>query len=98
MTEEELEIELKRNKEVYEKEKLTLLKAFAIQNNPFNIGDKISDTNDTIIIDKIQFAYNFDNTRLMCRYLGFRLKKDGTPFKNGQIAAIYQSNAKLVTD
>lgn len=78
----------------FEVDKKTLAKEFAFANNPYKIGDIITDHNNTIKIDTIKWAMGrYWETELpYCVYYGVALKKNGTPNKKGTIEAIYQTN------
>jgi len=78
----------------FEIEKKTLAKEFAFANNPYKVGDIITDHNVTIKIDTIKWymGRHWDNELPYCIYQGVALKKNGTPNKKGTIDNIYQNN------
>ena len=78
----ELKIEFK-NREV------KLMKEFVIANNPYKIGDKVTDHIGSIIIEKIGFSWGYKPCAI---YTGLELKKDGTPTKRQTRREVWQSN------
>jgi len=80
---EELEIELKNKK-------VELMRDFVIENNPYKIGDKVTDHIGSIIIEKIGFSWGYNNP--CATYFGTELKKDGTPTKRLTKRTVWQSN------
>lgn len=81
---EELEIELKNKK-------VELMRDFVIENNPYKIGDKVTDHIGSIIIEKIGFSWGYNNNPC-ATYFGTELKKDGTPTKRLTKRTVWQSN------
>ena len=75
----------------FENKKTELMKEFIRANNPYKIGDKVTDHIGSIIIEKMGFAcaYNF---KPCATYTGLELKKDGTPTKKGSRRQVWQSN------
>ena len=72
---------------------------YAKSNNPYKIGDVISDGVETIKIGRVQpvlASYIHVSAGFpVCRYYGVQLKKDGTPKKRQDpTSSIYQSNIK----
>jgi hypothetical protein len=82
-------------KSAIEKEKNSLIrqlsKEYALNNNPYKIGDTISDRWCTILIEKIEVSYSFGKP--YCVYSGTKLKKDGTAYKSGEKDCVHQTNA-----
>ena len=76
----------------YEKNSLIrqLSKEYALNNNPYKIGDTISDRWCTILIEKIEVSYSFGKP--YCVYSGTKLKKDGTPYKSGVRESVHQNH------
>lgn len=91
MTPEIYKEELKKLKDEVEAKKKLLAKTYAFSNNPYKIGDKITDYSNTIIIDEIRYTMGFHDDP-SCVYIGVILNKDGKPNKKGTTAHIYQSN------
>jgi hypothetical protein len=87
MKKEDLLIQLKEIETKADLEKLELIKKFCLLNNPYKIGDKITDLSGSIIIEKIKFS-RYD---MCCVYFGSSLKKDGTPRKDGEKRNIIQN-------
>jgi hypothetical protein len=66
-------------------------KKFVMENNPYKIGDKVTDSLGSIIIEKIGFTRGLLNTPCAI-YTGLELKKDGTPTKKESRRHVWQSN------
>lgn len=85
---------INQSKELYEKYMLDLRllrTKYVMANNPYSPGDVISDHRGVYIrIETIGTWHDSDNP--CCLYKGPRVKKDGTPYKNGGTETIYQSN------
>jgi len=77
-----------------QKDKMTLAYEYAMSNNPYAIGDIISDHHITIKINKIKVKFAFGDDYPQCVYTGQCLRKDGKPFKKPKIDWIYQDNIK----
>ena len=89
----EYEDKLKELKVEFEQKKERLIKEYVDANNPYKIGDKVTDHANSIIIEKIK--YHMSLYGFPCAvYYGPELKKDGTPKKNGNKTYVYQSNLK----
>lgn len=76
----------------YEQKKKKVAEEYAFANNPYKIGDVISDHIGTIIIEKIRFSFPFGSKYPCCVYVGTQLKKDGTPHKRQEHTNIFQTN------
>ena len=90
MNKQEYDSELKILNKEYLVKKNKLTTEYALSNNPYKIGDTIKDHLSKIVIEKIQPISYFND--ISCRYLGTKLKKDGTPFKSGEKIWIFQPN------
>lgn len=89
----EYEDRLRELKVEFEQKKNKLIKEYVDANNPYKIGDKVTDHVCSIIIEKI--IYHISSYGTPCAvYYGPELKKDGTPKKNGNKTYIYQTNLK----
>jgi hypothetical protein len=88
------ELRLKEINERFEKEKRELAKDYAFANNPYKIGDIISDSVGSIKVDLIQHTIGgtFIGKYPQCVYSGIELKKDLTPKKNGDRRKVFQSS------
>ncbi len=92
MTKQEYDERLAALKKQYEKAKNDLAIEFAKSNNPYKVGDILSNgrRNVTISVEKITYRYGYDGTPY-CVYHGTALKKDLTPRKvNPLTDAIHQ--------
>lgn len=92
MTEDELKSGLELLQSEYIQKKNDLFKRYAIANNPYNVGDIITDHYHTIKIDKIGFSIS-DNT-CQCVYIGTELNKNLTVSKRQVNKSIYQNNVE----
>ena len=92
MNYEEYLLEVKKLESEFENRKVELMKEFVRANNPYKIGDKVTDHIGSIIIEKMGFAWGFGN-KPCATYTGLELKKDGTPNKMGDKRMVWQSNA-----
>lgn len=72
--------------------KAALMMEFVNANNPYKIGDKITDHIGSIIIEKMGYAWNYPDSNPCATYYGLELKKDGTPNKKGSRRQVWQSN------
>ncbi len=81
---------LKNLDATYEASKKELHIAFAKSNNPYVIGDIISDDAGSILVDKIGYTMNYAGTTCSCCYRGWVLRKDLQPRKDRSIRWVYQ--------
>ena len=88
MTKQELEDAIKSKTAVYESAVLDIKMDYIMSNNPYKIGDIITDHKETIKIEKISLHFN----GLCMAYEGFIVLKNGAIGK--KIGIIYQSNIK----
>lgn len=92
MTKEDLETELHMLEIQYLNDKKKLYRKFAHANNPYKIGDVISDHTTTIRITEEPKVYTGLYGVPQCVYSGIQLNKDGQPSKKQKETKIYQSN------
>lgn len=92
MNRQEFDNKIAELKEQYKKEEFKIVKEYCDSNNPFKIGDTISDLNRgiNIIIEKIGY-YKGLSDEFVCRYYGVELLKSGKPNAKGNKSWIYQS-------
>ncbi len=62
----------------------------------FKEGDVVSDGDVTICVDIITAGYISDGGHPSILYIGFELKKDGTPKKSGARSSIYEERIKKI--
>lgn len=74
----------------YSKELNDLAVKYAHFNNPYKIGDFVTDHIGTIKIEKIKAPYSRDNPQ--CFYYGLCYTKKGKPYKSGEKRDVYLSN------
>lgn len=87
-------------KEEYDKQlvlifeqKKALAKKFAFANNPYKIGDIVTDRIGSIKIDKILYSIKTSSSDYpSCIYEGIELTKKGLPNKKGNRRNVYQTN------
>lgn len=73
-------------------EKIELSKTYALTNNPYKVGDLVTDHAKTIRIEVIKCYLG----RIPeCTYYGIKINKDGKDNKKGDKETIYQSNIKV---
>jgi hypothetical protein len=75
----------------FEMKKISLMKEFVVANNPYKVGDTVTDLAGTILIESMGFAWGA-NSKPCATYYGPELKKDGTPKKNRDKRRVWQSN------
>lgn len=71
--------------------KRAVLKEFVDANNPYKLGDVITDTVGSIKIESINYSHNLDLNPCAVFY-GSELRKDGKPKVSGDKRFIWQSN------
>lgn len=89
------EFYLERKKELEKNYKTSLNelnKLYALQSNPYQIGDIISDRFCRILIDKIDVCIPFGSELPTCQYSGVLYTKKGEPYLSGARDSIYQTN------
>ena len=89
MNHEEYLQKIKELEREFENRKVELMKEFVRANNPYKIGDKVTDHIGSIIIEKIGFSLG---SKPCAIYTGLELKKDGTPTKRQTRRRVWQSN------
>lgn len=75
----------------FEQKKNELIKDYVNSNNPYKLGDKVTDSLGTIQIEKIKYGYSTIDKRPCAVYMGIELKKDGTPKKQNR-REVWQTN------
>ena len=75
----------------FENKKFELMKEFVRSNNPHKIGDKVTDSLGSIVIEQIGFAHGYVD-KPCAKYFGIELKKDGTPKKKTSRRQVWQLN------
>lgn len=94
MTQEEYKNKIAELSKKFELDRQNLRKEYAFSNNPYKIGDIITDHIGSIKIDNVKCAQPFLSELPCCVYIGLELKKDGTPTKLGKQRTIYHTNIK----
>lgn len=96
MTKEEYEIAVKKVNDDSAESKNKLAREYAFSNNSIVIGDILLSRNATIMVDTIKFGTWFRSDLPECSFYGPKLKKDYTPYKNGDRENIWQCNVLSV--
>jgi len=91
MTIEEYKEKLKEIEIRHQSAKKDLAMEFAFNNQKYNISDKITHANKTIIVQKVKWGYCYGSIPSSVVYVGVWLKKDGTPNKKNEQLSFYQS-------
>lgn len=75
----------------YEEKQRELDIEFALSNNNVEIGDIVSDSSSTIIVEsiKVDIAWSWSGHLPSAYYYGTRLTKKLVPFKSGEKATVY---------
>lgn len=96
MTQEEYTNKVAELTEKFELDKQSLRREYALSNNPYKVGDIVTDHIGSIVIEKIQHTISITHQYPFCVYTGLELKKDGTPTKKESKRAVYQTNIKTI--
>ena len=75
-----------------EKDKTALLIKFVDLNNPYKIGDIVTDHIGSVRYDKLKYTTTGSENVPTPIYIGIELKKDGTPKKRVVVRNVYGSN------
>ena len=94
MSHEEYKAQVKVIEERAETEKKELAKNYATDNNPYNVGDIITDHMGSVKVDIIQISLGNQREPPQCVYNGIILNKDGSYNKRGKRRGIFQMNIK----
>ena len=90
MTLEEMQKGINELHNIYQREKKALYKKYALSNNPYKIGDIITDHIGTLRI--VEIGVYVSEEKPQCMYHGIQLNKDGKVSKKQDHTTIYQSN------
>jgi hypothetical protein len=83
---------VKSLEEKLEWDKTELMKQFVRENNPYKVGDIITDHIGSLKIEKMGYAWGFSGSMPCATYFGLEINKDGTPNKKGKQRTAHQSN------
>lgn len=75
----------------FEQKKIELIKYYVNSNNPYKIGDNVTDHMGTIQIEKITYGFSTISKIPCAIYRGIELKKDGSPKKQNR-RDVWQTN------
>ena len=81
------EIDKERDLKMYE-----LDKKYALANNPYKIGDIITDHIGSLKIEKTKLYRTYSDRLPSLIYFGVELKKDGTPRVRQENRGVHQTN------
>lgn len=91
MTKDEFNLALNEASEAYKKRKREIYREYAFSNNPYKVGDKITDHAATIEIKGFKVYVGYDGIP-ECVYNGIQFNKDGKVNKKQDHNTIHQSN------
>lgn len=93
MTKEEYQLKYKEITQQEDERKKSLAKDYANSNNPYKIGDIITDHVGSIKIEEIKYSlYTSFDTLPCCVFIGTEITKKGELNKRGKKRMIYQTN------
>lgn len=93
MTPEQYKQGLKHLEDQFDKDKLELAREYALANNPYKVGDKVTDHIGSIIIEGISISRGSRYGDLpSCVYSGTALTKKGVPTKRNDKRTVWQQN------
>lgn len=92
MKKEDYENKKKELEKEYETKKSVLMREFVDSNNPYKIGDIVTDHIGSVRIERIKYTWGYYNVPPGAVYYGIELLKNGTPNKRGTMRDVYQSN------
>lgn len=92
MTKEELNTKIKAIELQANRQKHFAYKQYATENAKYKVGDVVSDSQDTILVESINFDVFNGNVSIF--YWGPRLTKKGQPYKGGGKRAVFESAIK----
>ena len=95
MTIQEYKEKQKELKAEYTKKGQALDIEFANANNPYKVGDIVTDHVGSIEVERISYGYSIDYVPCVI-YIGTELKKDGTKKKNDSVRNVYSTNIRKV--
>lgn len=93
MTKEELKQGISELEAKFKSDKNALHIKYVTDNNTVKKGDTISDSQHSIVVERITYSMGFDGIPY-CLYHGKWLTKSGDPNKRGEEVCIVQSNVK----
>lgn len=91
MTKEEYQEKMEWLKQEFKSNQIKLMIAYVDSNNPYKLGDIVTDHIGSIIVEKISCDLSYDGHPCAV-YTGIELKKDDTPNKRGNKRSVWQSN------
>jgi hypothetical protein len=90
MTIEDYNIRKNNLKAEYQQKENSLTKEFIDSNNPYKIGDIVTDHIGSIKIESMSYYISYSKPE--ATYTGLELKKDKTPTKKLSKRTVYQNN------
>jgi hypothetical protein len=89
---EELKSKIAKLESKMVEDKNKLLRNFIDVNNPYKIGDIITDHIGSIKFDELRYSWGGFSSKPTAVYHGLEIRKDGVPKKNGNRRGVYGSN------
>ncbi len=90
MTKQELDNTIKELNKQHELAVNKVKKEYILANNPYKVGDVISDNTKTIQIQSVKYSIH----ALCMVYEGYKVNKKGVLINKNKLETIYQSNIK----
>lgn len=87
----EYESKIKEIEDNANKAKRSLMTNYVDANNPYKVGDKVTDHVGTVVVELIKYDWGL-HSRPCAIYYGTEINKDGNPNKRGNKRYVYQSN------
>lgn len=92
MTKDQLKEQINALSDEFERRKRVIYKEYALSNNPYKIGDIVTDHMGSVVVEKIQIHISDGSSS--CVYTGKNLLKNGSQSKREPIRSAYQINIK----
>jgi vacuolar-type H+-ATPase subunit F/Vma7 len=93
MTLQEYKDKLQEIKNETTKKEQTLAIEYAKANNPYKVGDIVTDHIGSVIVEKMNYTITLNNIPCVV-YVGSELSKDGTKKKKNSVRNVYQTNLR----
>lgn len=92
MTSEEFKLKRSQLREEYGQNDIALQKQYVEAINPYKQGDIIECLGTRILVENMKILFSQLQSFPSAIYYGKKLRKDNTPFKNGETGVIYMQN------
>jgi len=94
MTFEEYKIKEVELQKEFDLKRVMLMRSFVDANNPYKIGDRITDHIGTIEIERMGYSWGSFGNPSCATYEGIEINKDGSYNKKGKKRGVYRGNIK----